>query len=458
MSKVLPFLFASFLNSVATHSADLKNVEDAASASSLVTAKLITTRTRIDMHVTNPELNLQEMRNKIEKVLQDDPYYKPLHPFFDRCRAFTALSNLATLVELAALSEDQRAIVNIYTRIVLNRTKAGSVYTHIRKLGILCSLFLSPKSLNTVAVETMCADKYPLICNAGKKAKKYLLTPEETTASADKKKKLKEMNARLRAMSGFEDTSEKEGVFENHLYPLVLLESSTFDKEDFFYALSKGIVLFGLQKNYFPGHGRVFESPYLAWCHDEGHFSTLCKGAAGETPEHLNRHALVLSYISARILELASLYTQKGEALRHGLVIDTGFNVIHESNLPKQEIVKSTTSRFFQAAPPLSFESTAENYLTFVLTAAIKGDMGFNEFEEIDSIEFAYRFLSDLPKELVRRQPVLQDRIKINHDSRRAKGYISVGDYNWEATLSILREQFDWLLKELSAHPYTGTK
>src|SRR5690606_10587737 len=138
------------------------------------------------------------------------------------------------------------------------------------------------------------------------------------------------------------------------------------------------------QKKPFPGHGRVFESPYLAWHHDLGHFLTLCKGSADNTATALTKHVKILEEISTEVLKKADHYQQKGESLTGRLIIDTSFNAIHETNLPFGWVRSNSPREYFK----------------YILTSAIKYDMGFSEFERTVDVEFAYRFLSDLPKDL----------------------------------------------------------
>jgi len=394
----------------------------------------LTTKQRIDLHVESPELNLDEMRSMMQKTIDDDPYFLVLKPFFEKCDNFKAIENLSSLEGLDDeglddLSQDQKAIISIYTHTRLSENKEGSIYKQILKLGNLYSLFLSYKSLTKNDITAISEHKYGLIQAAGRKAQKYLLSPADLINYYTNKKSRKEIVARITAQSSFQITSEPDAPPEDYLHPLVLLEGATFDKEDFFYALSKGIVLFGVQKKPFPGHGRVFESPYLAWRHDLGHFLTLCKGSADNTATALTKHVKILEEISAEVLKKADHYQQKGESLTGRLIIDTSFNAIHETNLPSGWVRSNSPQEYFK----------------YILTTAIKHDMGFSEFEETVDVEFAYRFLSDLPKDLVRREPLLQERIQINQENRTKKRYLSAGDYNWETTLDILHEKFNWL-------------
>jgi hypothetical protein len=413
--------FSCILTSFSALSTDHLGPED--------TSKGRSTRSIIDVHAINPRLNLQEMQDMVKTTIQNDEYFKPLQPFFTKCDQFTSVEDLSTLEELANLSEDQRAIVSIYAHINHSLNKECSLCTHIIKLGNLCSLFLSYKSLNTDTVTSYVSHGYGIIKEAGRKAQKYLKSPTDLKLYYDRKRMMKRIQETLNSQTAFVLSSEPDVAPENYLHPLVLLEGSTFNKEDFFYALSKGIVLFGLQRKPFPGHGRVFESPYLAWRHDLGHFLTLCKGASGQTATYLTRHVSTLNYIAKTILEKALSCETNGKIETKGLIIDAAFNVIHESNLP------ACNSRM-----------SPQDYFDYILTSAIKSDLGFSEFSRTVNEEFAYRFLSDLPKDLVKREPALQDSIQITPEKKR---YLSVTDYNWKETLRIIQEKFIWLQGEL---------
>jgi hypothetical protein len=394
-----------------------------------VNQEIRSTRNIIDNHLQNPQLNLLEMQDVVKTTIQTVPYFKPLQPFFTKCDEFTSVHNLSTLEGLADLSLDQRAVVSIYAHIKESLNKDCSVHTHIIKLGNLCSLFLSYKSLNTDTVTAWASHRYDLIKTAGRKAQKYLLSPPELEAYHEKKRRINEIKTMYNSLQTVVLSSDPDVPPENHLLPLVLLEGSTFDKEDFFYALSKGIVLFGVQTKAFPGHGRVFESPYLAWRHDFGHFQTLCKGAPGQSSTILNQHIHKLSFIASKILDRASQHESNGANETKGLIIDAGFNVVHESNLPSWHP-----------------KQNEHNYLGYIITSAINSDMGFGEFSRNVDEEFAYRFLSDLPKDLVRRQPHLQEKIQIIAEKKR---YLTKDDYNWITTLTILKDQFSWLRSQL---------
>lgn len=344
----------------------------------------------IDSHLENPKALIPQMIDYTLNILRNDVEFGTIKTYLPLLEGLDKISEVETKVEdFNSLSPKQKIYLNGYAGLHLEPLSQKNINTQIYEIGKLCAALLSPGMFDEGELEVISNHPYSIIKGSSAVIDK-LRDPK-------KHEKIEKLRAMFQEMDEFKVLS-KELEIHQYMMPMVFIDpSNIYELKTFFYALSKGIILYGLSVQEFPGHGRAFAHPLMAYLHDDGHAKELADMSSGfVAPEEQVARLKQCSQWMLDLFESDDVFTSKEKPLAvYSMLI-----LFHEISMKYLILEKS-----------FNFIDCIKNLmLTHANPLTLNKYLGLMEFERYGP-EFKKRFFSDLACEIVRLKPELREEI-----------------------------------------------
>tara|TARA_A100000171_G_C2136357_1_gene150570 strand:+ start:2655 stop:3932 length:1278 start_codon:yes stop_codon:yes gene_type:complete len=338
----------------------------------------------IDQHLENPQGNIQAMNDYTVASLRENPDFIAAQAFLQGLDSFPLPENLQSLEGYSDLTYSQKVMLTCQVEMQSPPFISKTLPAHIRDIADLYSIMLSTNLHSEEAITALCEHEYPVVSVSGTNFRDFM----------DPFRSMRQKVEREVMRNDVFCSSQQDP--RDIALPLVLTgEDSIFDFKTFFYALSKGVALWGLCKDDFPGHGGVFPSPLVAKSHDDGHYAEIVDR---NIPYKIaEKKFSLLKEFAGRFLDTLShdgIFTTAAEKKQAEYA---AFVMIHEAQIKK--FCVTVTSSLDPRSPFLKlFDSVQQRF-------------GLEEYRSQYSSEFTKAFFSDLAAEIVKVKPDLEEAI-----------------------------------------------